>query len=263
MTDLGITTRVIDGIPTGVYITDGERDPVVLLHGWGQEIASMLPIANRLTALGYPCHILDLPGFGITSAPRTVWDVPRYAAFVNAYLQQAKLKQVNLIGHSFGGRISIVLGADYPQVVDKIVLTDSAGVRPKTSPRMQAYYATRKVIFTVLRLPLLKRFDPPVRRWFQRRFGSEDYQNALHNPMWLETFKAIINQDLVPFAKRIAAPTLLIWGENDDATPLYQAKILESAIPDAGLVVFDGAGHYAYLERPVEFVRIVDTFFGG
>jgi len=252
----------IDGLSVGVQVV-GQGIPVLLLHGWGQEIASFLPIGERLAPHGFACHILDLPGFGTSDTPPEPWDVPRYAQFIMTYLDYAELSKVNLIGHSFGGRLSIVLGADYPNIVDKIVLTDSAGVRPTPSVRMRAYYATRRVIFTLLKIPGLHLLEPPTRRWFQHKFGSPDYQNTLQDPVFAETFKRVINQDLVPYAKRIQHPTLLIWGENDNATPLSDAKILEAAIPDAGLVVFDGAGHYAYLEQPDYFVRIVSHFLGG
>jgi pimeloyl-ACP methyl ester carboxylesterase len=70
----------------------------------------------------------------------------------------------------------------------------------------------------------------------------------------------VVNEDLRPRLPRIQAPTLLVWGSNDDATPVADARIMEKEIPDAGLVVFEGAGHYSYLERPAEFCRIATTF---
>jgi pimeloyl-ACP methyl ester carboxylesterase len=181
-----------------------------------------------------------------------------YADFVMAYIQKMKLNRVRLIGHSFGGRISIYLSAHYPEVVRQIVLADSAGVRPEQSMNMRLYYSGRRVMFTLLKIPGLRRFERPLRDWLRQKFGSTDYLNA--GPLE-ETFKLVINEDLVPIAREIQAPTLLIWGEQDKDTPLRDAKILEDAIPDAGLVVFEGAGHYAYLERPTEFARIVSHFF--
>ncbi len=73
----------------------------------------------------------------------------------------------------------------------------------------------------------------------------------------------VIRQDLLPYAARIKASTLLLWGELDRDTPLWQGQLLEKTIPDAGLVVFNGAGHFAYMERLPDFVRIVDTFLKG
>jgi pimeloyl-ACP methyl ester carboxylesterase len=254
---------LIDGLEIGVDVV-GEGDPVLLLHGWGVSMQEILPVAQRLSQLGFQCHSLDLPGFGSSQLPPQAWDVPRYAAFVKSYLEYAGLNSVHVIGHSFGGRISLVLGADYPDLIRKIVLVDSAGVPPRVSWQMKSYSLSRKVIFVLLKLPLLNRFEPAVRRWFWQRFGSVDAQAAIkRSPILIDTFKLVIKQDLLPYARRIHKPTLLVWGELDQDTPLDQAKILEEAIPDVGLVVFDGAGHYAYLDRLPEFVRIVTTFFKG
>lgn len=240
-----------------VYLI-GEGIPILFLHGWGTRGNTFATLAQALANQGFACHLLDLPGFGASPIPPEPWDVPRYAQFVSDYLKQADLETVNLVGHSFGGRISLVLGADYPQLVKKIALIDSAGVKPPPTLWTRAYYLSRKVIFTVLKIPPLRRFEPAVREWFRRRYGSSDYQNA---GALMETFKRVIAQDLVGYARRIQAPTLLIWGDQDEDTPLRDAKILEAAIPDAGLVIFEGAGHYSYLERPQECARILGHFF--
>jgi pimeloyl-ACP methyl ester carboxylesterase len=75
------------------------------------------------------------------------------------------------------------------------------------------------------------------------------------------TFVKVVNEDLLPYAARIKVPTLLLWGDRDEDTPLWQGQLLEKTIPDAGLVVFEGAGHYSYLDRLGETVRILDHFF--
>src|SRR5688572_6310287 len=116
---------------------NGEGDPVVLLHGWGGSVDSMRPTAQLLSQSGFKAYVLDLPGFGKSQLPPQAWDVPRYAAFVLDYLDTAGLEKVHLIGHSFGGRISLVMGAEYPDRVNKIVLVDSAGVRPQPSGNMR------------------------------------------------------------------------------------------------------------------------------
>jgi pimeloyl-ACP methyl ester carboxylesterase len=253
----------IDGLHIHVQVM-GEGDPVMLLHGWGVSSREMLPVAQQLTAHGFQSHLLDFPGFGASDLPPEPWDVPHYAAFIHMYLQSSGLQRVHLIGHSFGGRVSLVLAADHPEWVDKLVLVDSAGVRSPTVNQPSLFSAGRKGIAALLKLPLLNRLEPAARAWFWRKFGSADAQAAMSkSPILLETFKQVIEQDLVPYAQRIQAPTLLIWGELDQDTPLYQAKILEQAISDAGLVVFEGAGHYAYLEQLPHFIRVVTTFFKG
>lgn len=257
MTDFHNTA--VEGLQLGVRVA-GEGLPVLILHGWGGSSASVWPIAEGLAQRGFQAHALDLPGFGTSQRPPEPWDVPRYADFVLAYMEKEGLDTVRLIGHSFGGRISIVLGAEHPERAEKIVLVNSAGVLPTPTLTSRLYMLARGVANAALNLPLIRGAEPAIRARLRRRFGSEDYLNAGELE---ETFKRVIGQDLVPYARRIKAPTLLIWGDQDKDTPLSSAKVLEAAIPDAGLVVFTGAGHYSYLDRPEEFIRVVTHFLRG
>jgi pimeloyl-ACP methyl ester carboxylesterase len=254
-----ITQQTIDGLKAGICVV-GEGPAVLLLHGWGGSLQSMWPVARELAALGYAAHILDLPGFGESDLPSEPWTVARYAEWVMAYLKTTELDEVFLIGHSFGGRISLVLGADYPQHIKKIALSNSAGIRLPLTFRMRIYQLGRKVVLGALSLPGLGRVKNTVRGYFRQRFGSEDYLNA--GPL-VETFKLVIKQDLRVFARRVQAPTLLFWGDLDQDTPLAGGRILEQEMPDAALIVFEGAGHFAYLDQLSRFIRITDHFFAG
>lgn len=242
-----------------LVIGNGGGVPIVMLHGWGANLTLMQPLADRLAPLGYTIYLFDLPGFGETPPPPSAWGVPEYAAHVIETLDALNLAQVHLIGHSFGGRTSIVIGAEYPQRVGKLALIDSAGVpnppNPSAQTRLTLYKAIRDGLYRIG----AKGVADGLRAWYGKRYGSSDF-NAVSGVM-RETFVKVVNQDLLPYAERITAPTLLLWGENDEDTPLWQAKKLEKAIPDAGLITFPGAGHYSYLERPVETVRILDHLF--
>ena len=99
-----------------------------------------------------------------------------------------------------------------------------------------------------------------VRDAIYKRIASEDYRNA--GPL-RPTFVKVVNEDMSELLPRIAAPTLLVWGSEDDAAPLAHARTMERAIPDAGLIVFEGAGHFCYLEQPDRFCRIVRHFLTG
>jgi pimeloyl-ACP methyl ester carboxylesterase len=73
----------------------------------------------------------------------------------------------------------------------------------------------------------------------------------------------VVNEDLRHLLPRIQAPTLLVWGENDQDTPLADELLMEKLMPDAEWVILKGAGHYAYLEQAAVFCRIVETFLRG
>jgi pimeloyl-ACP methyl ester carboxylesterase len=254
-----ITLKTLDGLTIASEVI-GEGQPVLLLHGWMCRIENMQQVARRLAPLGYATHVIDLPGFGRSTLPSEVWGVADYARFVTRYLDSVNLKPVHLIGHSFGGRISIVLGADHPEYVSKIVLADSAGVLTPKTTKQQARQSVFTVANTLLSVPGLKALEPSFRRWARNRYGSEDLRNA--GPLE-PIFRKVIVEDLLPRAAQIKASTLLVWGDQDQDAPLWQGQKLEQTIPDAGLVVFKGAGHFAYQERLADFVHIVDTFLKG
>jgi pimeloyl-ACP methyl ester carboxylesterase len=250
---------LIDGLELNVKV-QGTGAPVLALHGWGGSIASMQMVLDRLAPLGYQVHALDFPGFGATPVPPTAWGVPDYARQVIGYMDAAGLARANLIGHSFGGRVSIVMGADYPDRVNRIVLTDSAGVLTPPSPKATVRQSVGRAVRGAFSLPGLNVFKPAMEQWYRDQYGSEDYKTA---GALRETFVKVVTEDLVPYAARIKASTLLVWGDQDQDTPLWQAQVLEKTIKDAGLVVFNGAGHFAYQERIGDFIRIVHTFFKG
>ena len=218
----------------------------------------MWPLAERLRKQRYRVLVPDLPGFGQTPPPPAAWSVPDYADFVLAYLDALDVERTHLIGHSFGGRVGLVLGADHAERLDKMVLIDSAGVKPPESSsaglRLSAYKALRDGLANVG----LKGLSDGLRGWYTERYGSADFKNA--GPL-RETFVKVVNEDLLPYAARVKPSTLLLWGEADQDTPVWMAKQLEAQIPDAGLHTFPGAGHYSYLERLAETARIIDYFF--
>ncbi len=233
--------------------------PTLLLHGWGASLKLMQPLGERLAALGYGVYMPDLPGFGESADPPEAWGVVDYANFVIAYMDAHDLKQVNLIGHSFGGRIGLVLAADHPDRVIKMALADAAGVPGKSSGaadvRLNAYKAIRNGLYKVGARELADN----LRERYNARFGSADFQAS--QGVMRETFVRVVAQDLRTYARRIRCSTLLFWGDQDQDTPLWQGRELEALIPDAGLIVYEGAGHYSYLDRLNDTVKTVDYFF--
>lgn len=253
-----ITFAEIDGLRTAQVIA-GEGSPILLLHGWGANIGLVWPLAERLAALGYKVYALDLPGFGQTAPPPTSWSVNDYMKFVIAYLNHHQLDKVYLFGHSFGGRLSLVLGAEHADRIIKITLADAAGVRPKPSAQNQLRLKIYRFGLNSLNAVGLKQQAEQLQTWYSNRYGSADYKAA--QGIMRETFVKVVNEDLLPYAARIKPSTLLFWGDKDMDTPLSHGQLLEKTIPDAGLVVWEGAGHYSYLDRLTDTVRVMDHFF--
>ncbi len=240
------------------HIAAGEGTPLLMLHGWGANADLMMPLGSRLLPLGYRVYAPDLPGFGGSDLPPSAWGVRDYADFTLAYLDALGLDQVLYFGHSNGGRIGLVLGAEHSARVSKMVLADSAGVRTPPSTATQARLKAYKLARQTLASVGLKAASDHLRGWYNDRYGSADFRNA--GPL-RETFVRIVSEDLLPVAARVKVPTLLLWGDGDADTPLAHGQLLEKTIPDAGLVILSGAGHYSYIDKPVESARIVDYFY--
>lgn len=236
----------------------GTGQPVLLLHGWGGSHESMLPVAKKLAESGYACYVPDLPGFGKTERPHQTWGVPDYAQWVIDYLNANNLERVFLIGHSFGGRISLILGADYPDRIHKIALSNAAGVKFPPSLKQRFLLFGKNSLMLLLSLPFLSRYKPRVRAKLRARFSSDDYLTAGELQ---DIFLAVVNQNLLPYARRMQPSTLLFWGDQDQETPLKMGRLLEKTIPDAALIVYNGVGHFAYLDQLPQFIRVVTHFF--
>lgn len=243
---------------------EGDGPPFVLLHGWGGSADSFLPVARHY-APTHTVYSLDFPGFGASGKPPVPWSVDEYAAMLDAFMERQALVGVPVIAHSFGGRVAILTAARYPGRFSRIILTGSAGLIPRRGIKYYWKVYVYKLMKRMARLSglrrLLRALGLDIEEWLRARTGSADYR-ALDETM-RATFVRVVNQDLRPFLREIAVPTLLIWGGDDRETPLAFGRIMEREIPDAGLVVFEGAGHFAYLDEFERFVRITDVFLGG
>lgn len=247
----------VNGLNTAQVVLGESGPPIVMLHGWGANIDLMLPLAQCLP--NYRNYVLDLSGFGKSEPPPVSWSVHDYANFVLAYMDCQQIDRAYLIGHSFGGRLGLVLGADHPARFIKMALIDSAGVRTPPSTRGTLRLKTYHFALNALSAVGLKQQADSLRAWYGNRYGSADYKAA--QGVMRETFVKVVNEDLLPYAARVQLSTLLFWGDKDEDTPLWQGQLLEKTIPDAGLVVWEGAGHYSYLDRLADTARVIEHFF--
>ena len=252
---------VVDGLRVAYRARgtlDGARPIAVVLHGWGATSAAVASIQACL-ADSHDSVAPDLPGFGASDPVPTVWGSTEYLDCITRFLDQLGIRRASIIGHSRGGHFAFALAAEHPDRVDRLVLIDSAGIRGRRGAayqaRVLAFKAGRRVLHS---RPLAGPRGAPLRALFERRFGSADYRAAA-GPL-RGTLVRLVNEDARHLLPRVQAPTLLIWGELDDATPLVDAQLMERLIPDAGLVVFPGASHFSYADDLGRFCRVVSHF---
>ncbi|MGN0615366.1 alpha/beta fold hydrolase [Ruminococcus flavefaciens] len=250
--------KTVNGLKIN-YEEKGEGDLIVLLHGWGSNItlfANMMELLSKK----YKVVAMDMPGFGKSDEPKEVWDVSSYVQFVIDFLKDYDAKEVMLLGHSFGGRVIIKMHSrsDLPFKVTKVILVDSAGIMPPKSNKKTWRTRYYKMGKTVLSWGIVKKLFPDALENFRKKMGSADYAAA--SPMMRQVMVKVVNEDLEPYLPNIKAPTLLVWGVNDTATPLSDGEKMEKLIPDAGLVKLENAGHYSFLEQQFTFNRVMCSF---
>lgn len=245
----------INGLKIHFKVSGQGRD-LVLLHGWGAELSLMKPLHKHYER-SFRTYSLDLPGFGLSDQPPQRWGVAEYAETITAFLHNQGLNRPILLGHSFGGKISIFLAAQQ-QPLHKLILVDSSGIVPKRCARYYFKVYAYKMARRMMELPGLQRMFRKRLEAFKSRAGSEDYRNA--RGVMRETLVKVVNEDLTNMLSKVSVPTLLVWGADDTATPVDDGRLMEQLIPDAGLVVLENAGHYSYLDRLPEFLHITGQF---
>lgn len=241
------------------YTKEGDGDAVLLLHGWGSNRTLFNQIIKTVS-VKYTAIAPDLPGFGDSPEPVSPWSVSDYADCITSFLKELNIKKVTLIGHSFGGRIIFKLfeEGNLPFEIEKVILIDAAGVKPKKTIEQKIKQRIYKISKGVLSSKIVTKFFPDAMENLRKKNGSADYNAA--SPIMRRCLVLAVNEDLSHVFSHVTAPTLLIWGDLDDATPISDAKKMEAEIPDAGLVVCEGAGHYSFLEQPVKCNRVIASF---
>ena len=229
------------------YEVSGQGRAILLLHGWGASINCFAQI-NRELSQDFKVFAIDFKGFGASEPPKQNATIFDYAQDISKFIDCVIKEPVVLVGHSFGGRVSLILAQHL--LVNKIILVDSAGLKPKInlSKRIKIlkYKRAKKQV------QLGKRPASDL-----LKFGSKDYL-ALNQEM-RKVFVNVVNQDLSEFAKKINKPTLILWGKSDKETPIYMARKLHRITKNSKLEILSGA-HFVFLDNPHQFLKATYNF---
>lgn len=244
------------------YIKKGEGKTVLILPGWGASTDTYMPI---IQAVSHYANVfcIDFPGFGGSEEPKESLKLDDYVAIVQEFVKKQEIKELDLIGHSNGGRVIIKLMSqkDLGFKVNKIILIGSAGIvhEKKTSQKIKIkiYKGVKRVLE---RKPFKRIFSGMIEK-MKNHVGSTDYRNA--SPVMKKTLVNLVNEDLRELLPNIKVPTLLIWGTKDTETPVEDAELMEKQIPDAGLVKIENGFHYVFLENSPYVNKIIETFLKG
>lgn len=232
------------------YLDYGSGDnTIVLLHGWGQNIQMMQPIGDRFKN-DNRIIIIDLPGFGGSEEPSTVWSLYDYVEFIHELLKHLRVENPILMGHSFGGKISLLYASKYS--VKKLVVFASPFKK-----EIKKLSLKTKILKGLKSMPGINKFE----NFAKRHIGSTDYRQA--SELMRKIMVEHVNLDITNEVKKIKCPTLIVWGTQDEAVSIKDAYELEKIIPDSGVVEYEGCTHYAYLERLEQTIKVLNSFIGG
>ena len=232
---------------------------IVFLHGWGTSRQSLRDLAY-LFQHTHRVHLLDLPGFGDAPPPPHDWGTPQYAALVQRYLASRVQGPFLLVGHSFGGRLTVRVAAAGSPGPRGIVLIGVPGLPqpPFSRKRLRRLWIRwlRKAAWAAEPIAGRRFLD-----WHTQRYASRDYRNA---GAMREVFVRTVNEDLSDLAPRITCPALLLWGTHDDEAPTWLAEKYKSLmdgratlklLPHKDHFPFNGTGAHLCAFKIREWLR--------
>ena len=246
----------IDGLKI-FYNVEGNGNPVILLHGWGANSYSLIPISNYLKKI-YQTISLDLPGFGKSDIPLNSFNGDDYKNIVLKFINFLNLKNYVIIGHSFGGRIAIRIARENPDELKGLILIDSAGIREKKTEKQKISENTFKFLKKITTKLLKGESREKILDKLRNIFGSVDYKSQ--KGVMRDTLVKVVNEDLTSFLKEIKVKTLIIWGEKDKELPVKHAYIMYELIQNSKLFILKNCGHFPYLDNLPKVLSSIESF---
>jgi pimeloyl-ACP methyl ester carboxylesterase len=236
-----------------------EKKTLVILPGWGGSHETWKDfIALASTKFAVVC--IDLPCFGDEPCPDKVWNVEDYATFVSQKIN-SELRTPNseliLLGHSFGGQVAVVLASKHPELIDKLILSGAAVIRPNKIFRRLLFGTIAKFGKLLFKLPFLEKFDVLARKILYKTADSPDYKATAGTKR--NIYKKIIRNDLRKSLPDLKMPTLVTWGTRDNMTPIRHGTKIARLLPNSKMAVFPG-GHNLHNELTKEYLTVIEQF---
>ena len=244
---------IVDGLLVN-YQRQGKGRQLVLLHGWANSLTDLSDLFKNL-AKEFDVTAIDLPGFGASQNPITDWGLSDYASFLAKFCRKLNLQPYALVGHSNGGAIAIKAVTSDQIKTEKLVLISSSGIRGDQKTRLSLIKVVTKTA-KIASSPLPKSTRNKLRHRLYKTVGSD----LMTDEHLSASFKKIVSEDLRDEARKIKQPTLLIYGEDDDQTPLTYGRIYHKLIKNSTLEIITGAGHYIQKDHAPEVVKLMREF---
>ena len=223
----------------------GTVDKIYILHGWTYSTDKWSDFLELLEKEGFKPNLLKIPG--LTEKIDRAWNLDDYVEWLNKKIGSETI----LIGHSSGGRLALAYSLKYPQKVKQLILMDSAGVYHKELSIRIKRFLFRKIAKWGKKITKYQ----GLRGLLYKLAGEMDYKQA--SPVMRETMKNLISVDLTPRLTEIKPPTLIIWGEQDKTTPVFDGRLMYKLIPNSKFHIIKDAKHSPMFTHPSEVVKII------
>lgn len=247
----------------------GRGFPVMLIHGSGPGVSAWANWRLVMPALAETRRVIapDMAGFGFTERRAgAVYSMAGWIAQAEGLLDALRLPQVDLVGNSFGGALSLALAIRHPQRVRRIVLMGAAGVPFEITPALDAIWGYTPSFENMRRVmdwfaydrqlvndELARlRYEASIRPGFQESYAS---MFPAPRQRWIHAL-ASTEEDL----RALPHETLIIHGREDQVIPLSNAIRLSAWISRSQLHVFGRCGHWTQIEHAGRFVQLVGNF---
>jgi len=214
---------------------------IVILHGWNLSGERFQPLAQELSGQKYRVFTPDMPGFGSEPSPKRAWHIVDYAEFIREYVKKNHMHNPVLIGHSFGGRVALKYAQLYPTEIQALVLSGTPGFSPVPKKKFFFYLFLAKIGRIVFAIPPLNLFADWARRWLYYVAGAREFLHA--KGTMRDTFKHVVQEDLIPAMESIHTPCLLLWGEYDVIVPVSIARRMQEVLYRSKLLIIPEEGH--------------------
>lgn len=248
---------VVDGLLIHYYYAEAvnkKKTSVLFLHGWGSNSPLWFSSVLQLSEQGYDLVFLDLPGFGKSQSPTKSFHLQDYADIVSHFIEKKEIQKPILIGHSFGGKITIRMASKKAIPLAGLVLVDSSGL-PHISLVTKTKIKIAQTVKPMMSLPFMQ----GIRSSLLRISGSDDY---VAFPQLRETFVNVVREHIEFELPQISDKTLILWGgdDNNSYTPVSDVPVFHRLIPHAEAHIIQNAGHYCFLDSPTEFYETLLGF---
>lgn len=234
------------------------KQSVIILHGWGLSGGRFNELKEEFASKGYRVFTPDLPGFGKSEAPRKAFYLADYAEFLYDFMKNNDIKNPILVGHSFGGRVSLKFQMMFPRSVRALILTGTPGFTPTPRKRLMVFIALAKIGKAISSVWPLNLLQERIRTWYYYAVGAREFTKA--EGVMRDVFKHVVAEDLAPYMKTVNAPCLLVWGQDDRITPLWIAERMKERISGAKLIVIPESDHGVSYKQSKRFMVVIEGF---